>query len=160
MTLTQTSRKLDELRKVVTPLTGGAGDYDELLELCRDRSFILLGEASHGTHEFYRARAEITKRLILEQGLNAVAVEADWPSAYRVNRYVRGLGNDRSAEEALGEFQRFPLWMWRNMEMLEFVEWLRDYNHGRSPDTQVGFYGLDMYSLYESIHCVLEYLDK
>lgn len=160
MTLTQTSRKLDELRKAVTPLTGGAGDYDELLELCRDRSFILLGEASHGTHEFYRARAEITKRLILEQGLNAVAVEADWPSAYRVNRYVRGLGNDRSAEEALGEFQRFPLWMWRNMEMLEFVEWLRDYNHGRSPDTQVGFYGLDMYSLYESIHCVLEYLDK
>ncbi|WP_404365671.1 erythromycin esterase family protein [Marinobacter sp.] len=160
MALSETTRQMEELRAAVTPLTGSKGDYDELLKLCADRSFILMGEATHGTHEFYRARADITKRLILEQGLNAIAVEADWPSAYRINRYVRGLGQDQSAEEALGDFHRFPLWMWRNTVMVEFVEWLRDYNRGCSPETQVGFYGLDMYSLYESIHSVLEYLDK
>ncbi|WP_166256870.1 erythromycin esterase family protein [Marinobacter salicampi] len=153
-------QQLDMLRQAITPLTGEAGDYDELLALCRDKSFVLLGEATHGSHEFYQARAEVTKRLIMEQGLSAIAVEADWPAAYRINRYVRGLGFDESAAEALGDFHRFPLWMWRNTVMVEFVEWLREFNYGRSLESQVGFYGLDMYSMYESIYHVIDYLEQ
>lgn len=160
MAFLQSSQPLKQLRDATTPLIGEDRDYDQLLAQGADKSFLLLGEATHGTHEFYQARVDITKRLIREQGLNAVAVEADWPAAYRVNRYVRGLGSDRTPEQALQDFHRFPLWMWRNRVMVDFVEWLRDYNDGRSMETQVGFYGLDLYSLYESIHCVLEYLDK
>src|ERR1700730_17109851 len=92
-------------------LQGTPGDYDPLLDLVGDASFVLLGEASHGTHEFYYTRAEITKRLIREKGFHAVAVEADWPDAYRVNRFVRGRGEDSSADEALSGFSRFPIWM-------------------------------------------------
>src|SRR3954452_21722439 len=111
------------VRRAASPLTGGTTDYDPLLELIGDARLVLLGEASHGTQEFYRARAEITRRLIREKGFTAVAVEADWPDAYRVNRYVRGRGGDASSEEALGGFRRFPTWMWRNTEVLNFVEW-------------------------------------
>jgi erythromycin esterase-like protein len=89
---------------------------------------VLLGEASHGTHEFYRERARITRRLITEKGFRAVAVEADWPDAYRVNRYVRGASDEANANDALGDFKRFPTWMWRNTSVLEFVEWLKDHN--------------------------------
>ncbi|MDX1634823.1 MAG: erythromycin esterase family protein [Marinobacter sp.] len=160
MAFLQSSQPLKQLRNATNPLLGEDTDYDPLLAQAADKSFILLGEATHGTHEFYQSRVEITKRLIREQGLNAVAVEADWPAAYRVNRYIRGLGNDQSAEQALRDFHRFPLWMWRNTVMLDFIEWLADYNDGRSLETQVGFYGLDMYSLYESMYCVLEYLGK
>ncbi|PYV61133.1 MAG: erythromycin esterase, partial [Acidobacteria bacterium] len=121
----------------------------------------LLGEATHGTYEFYRERAEITKRLIKEKGFIAVAVEADWPDAFRVNRYVRGLGQDKNANEALGGFKRFPTWMWRNTVVLEFVEWLREYNASLPSNAgRVGFYGLDLYSLYTSIEAVLNYLNK
>jgi erythromycin esterase-like protein len=121
----------------------------------------LLGEATHGTHEFYRERAEITKRLIKEKGFTAVAVEADWPDAFRVNRYVRGLSDDKNANEALGGFKRFPTWMWRNTVVIDFIEWLREYN-ASLPRTapKVGFYGLDLYSLYTSIEAVLGYLSK
>src|SRR5262249_894757 len=123
--------------------------------------FVLLGEASHGTHEFYRERAQITKRLIAEKGFTAVAVEADWPDAYRINRYVRGSSDDAEAVDALGNFQRFPTRMWRNAGVLDFVGWLRAYNDGRAPGAaQVGFYGLDLYSLNTSIEAVLGYLDK
>ncbi len=115
--------------RAVRPLTGEVGDYDELARTRRRRShYVLLGEASHGTHEFYRERAEITKRLIAEAGFTAVAVEADWPDAYRVNRYVRGAGDDADADEALGDFERFPAWMWRNVEVAEFVTLLREWN--------------------------------
>src|SRR3712207_5498791 len=110
------------------PLTGSPEDYDSLLDLVGDARFVLLGEASHGTHEFYRERAEITKRLVVEKGFTAVAVEADWPDAYRVNRYVRGQSDDRDADAALGGFSRFPTWMWRNRVVLDFVEWLREHN--------------------------------
>jgi erythromycin esterase-like protein len=121
----------------------------------------LLGEATHGTHEIYRERAEITKRLIKEKGFTAVAVEADWPDAFRVNRYVRGLSDDKNANEALGGFKRFPTWMWRNTVVIDFIEWLREYN-ASLPRTapKVGFYGLDLYSLYTSIEAVLGYLSK
>ena len=142
-------------------LEGRTTDYDPLLKLIHEARFCLLGEATHGTHEFYRERAEISKRLIKEKGFTAIAVEADWPDAFRVNRYVRGLGDDRNADEALRGFKRFPTWMWRNTVVLEFVEWLRDYNSSLPVGaTKVGFYGLDLYSLYTSIESVLGYLDK
>lgn len=152
---------LDAVRAAAHTLDGAGGGYDPLLELIGGARFCLLGEASHGTHEFYRERAEMTKRLIREKGFTAVAVEADWPDAFRVNRYVRGLGDDRSADEALGGFKRFPTWMWRNTVVLDFVEWLREHNASLPPGAgRVGFYGVDLYSLYASMEAVLGYLDK
>ena len=151
---------LEGLRAHLQPLTGDARQYDGLLAQIGRARFALLGEASHGTHEFYRERAEITKRLITEKGFTVVAVEADWPDAWRVNRYVRGLSDDADADAALSGFQRFPAWMWRNTDVRDFVEWLRNHNTGLSPLRQVGFYGLDLYSLFSSIQAVLAYLDK
>lgn len=133
---------------------------DEILSLVGDAQFVLIGEASHGTHEFYRYRAEITKKLIEEKQFSAVAVEADFPDAYRVNRYARGSGNDQTAEESLEDFQRFPLWMWRNADVLDFVGWLRAHNDRLSAHNRVGFYGIDLYSLHSSMEAVLGYLDK
>ncbi len=131
-----------------------------LEELIGDARVVLIGESSHGTHEFYESRAAITKWLIEEKGFCAVAAEADWPDAYRVNRYVRGLGEDTSADEALSGFERFPAWMWRNTVMRDFVGWLRDRNLRAGPQHQAGFYGLDLYSLHRSMHEVIGYLDK
>ena len=136
-------------------------DYGELLASTAGKRFVLLGEASHGTDEFYRERAEITKRLIVEQGFTAVAAEADWPDAYRVNRYVRGESDDRSPEEALEDFRRFPAWMWRNTQVVDFIDWLRGWNDALPPDApKVGFYGLDLYSLYTSMEAVVAYLEE
>jgi erythromycin esterase-like protein/predicted phosphoribosyltransferase len=154
------SALLEGLKRHLQPLAGTASDYDTLLQLIGSARFALLGEASHGTREFYRERAAITRRLIIEKGFTAIAVEADWPDAWRVNRYVRGLPGDADAAAALSGFQRFPAWMWRNTEVRDFVEWLRDYNTGRSPESQVGFYGLDLYSLFTSMQEVLSYLDR
>ncbi|MGE0517965.1 MAG: erythromycin esterase family protein [Candidatus Binatia bacterium] len=149
------------LRQSAHVLEGSARDYDPLLDLIGDASFALLGEASHGTHEFYRERAQITKRLIEEKGFTAVAVEADWPDAYRVNRYVRGMSTDVDAQEALADFRRFPTWMWRNTEVVEFITWLRAYNDALPRDAaKVGFYGIDLYSLRASMKAVLQYLEK
>lgn len=142
-------------------LKGTPDDYDSLMNLIGDARFVLLGEATHGTHEFYRERARITQRLIIEKGFTAVAVEADWPDAYRVNRYVRGQSDDIDSQQALAGFKRFPTWMWRNTEVVEFIEWLRGYNASLSPQVPaVGVYGLDLYSLFTSIDEVLKYLDK
>lgn len=142
-------------------LHGQAKDHDPLLEMIGDARFVLLGEATHGSHEFYRERAHITQRLIAEKGFMAVAVEADWPDAYRVNRYVRHQSNDSGSEEALSGFKRFPTWMWRNTDVVNFVEWLRSYNDNVStPIDSVGFYGLDLYSLFTSMQEILHYLDK
>ena len=131
-----------------------------MLELIGEARFALLGEASHGTHDFYYERAEITKRLIVDKGFTAVAVEADWPDAYRVNRYVRGVSDDADANSALSGFKRFPAWMWRNTVVLDFVQWLREYNESQPPRKKVGFYGIDLYSLLTSMEAVLAYLDK
>ncbi|MEV6339368.1 erythromycin esterase family protein [Nocardia vinacea] len=133
-----------------------------LEELIGDTRFVLIGESSHGTKEFYRARAAITRWLIEEKGFTAVAVEADWPDAHRVNRYVHGRGSDSTAEEALRGFERFPAWMWRNTEVREFVIWLRAYNaeQQRRDQPQAGFYGLDLYSLHRSMQEVVDYLDR
>ncbi len=147
------------LGAAVHVLTGAAGDFDPLLARARDARHVLLGEASHGTHEFYRERAEITKRLIAERGCTAVAVEADWPDAHRVNRFVRGIGEDETAEESLRGFRRFPAWMWRNTVVVEFVDWMRHFNEALPGDSpRVGFYGLDLYSLHASIAAVVAYL--
>ncbi len=142
-------------------LNGTHGDYDPLLEMIGDAPIVMLGEATHGTYEFYRERAHITRRLIEEKGFTAVAIEADWPDAYRVNRYVRGAGDDSTPEQALAGFKRFPTWMWRNTVMVDFVAWLRDHNAQLPPGAKkIGFYGLDLYSLFTSIEEVLQYLDR
>ncbi len=145
--------------RACVPVTGAVGDYDELLARVGDRRLVLLGEASHGTHEFYRERARITKRLIDEHGFNAVAVEADWPDAYRVNRYVMGQSADANAATALSDFRRFPGWMWRNRDVVGFVEWLRARNDAHPHQTKARFYGLDLYSLRASMEAVVGYLD-
>ncbi|PYX24002.1 MAG: erythromycin esterase [Acidobacteria bacterium] len=131
------------------------------MELVGNSRFTLLGEASHGTHDFYHTRAQITQWLIKEKGYSAVAVEADWPDAHRVNRYVQGRSDDADAVEALGSFKRFPTWMWRNTDVVEFVAWLREYNDDLPEGSRkVGFYGLDLYSLHASARAVLDFLDK
>jgi erythromycin esterase-like protein len=143
------------------PFKGAVTDYDALLELAGDARFVLIGEASHGTHDFYHERAVLTERLINEKGFTAVAVEADWPDAYRANRYVRGMSEDVDAIEALSDFRRFPTWMWRNTDVVEFLEWLREYNDAFPAGApKAGFYGLDLYSLRASMKAVLQYLEK
>ncbi len=135
-------------------------DCQPVVDFVGDCELALLGEASHGTHEFYEARAAITRQLVLQSGFRGVIVEGDWPDAYRMNRYVRGQGDDRTAEQALGDFERFPTWMWRNVVVLGFIEWLREHNTGLPYESQVGFYGMDLYALYASIRAVLAYLQK
>ena len=147
--------------RLVLPLDGSDRDFDALLDTIGDAQFVLIGEATHGTHEFYRVRAQITKRLLTERGFAGVCIEGDWPDAYRVNRYVRGANDDAEAVESLDGFSRFPTWMWRNAEVLDFIAWLREYNdglHGAAP--KAGFYGLDLYSMYASIDAVIAYLDR
>src|SRR5256885_4649696 len=112
---------IESIREIAQPLSGEANDYDALLELIGDARIVLLGEASHGTHEFYFERAQITKRLIAEKNFTVLAIEADWPDASRVYRYVRGTCADANANEALAGFPRFPTWMWRDMVVVEFV---------------------------------------
>jgi erythromycin esterase-like protein/predicted phosphoribosyltransferase len=149
------------LREASYPLVGSVRDYDPLIGRIGEARFALLGEASHGTHEFYCERAEITKRLITEKNFTAVAVEADWPDAYRLNRYVRSAADDVDAVDALADFRRFPTWMWRNTVVAEFIEWLRLHNDRLPPGAEkVGFYGLDLYSLHASMKAVLRYLNK
>jgi erythromycin esterase-like protein len=149
------------VREIAQPLSDSADGYDGLIELIGDARFVLLGEATHGTHEFYSERAAITKRLIAEKGFSILAIEADWPDSSRVHRYVRGATADLNANEALSGFRRFPIWMWRNTVMVEFVEWLRSFNSDIDPKrAPVGFYGMDLYSLHASIEAVLKYLEK
>jgi erythromycin esterase-like protein len=148
------------IAQIAIPLDD-TGAYDALFDRIGDARFVLLGEASHGTHEFYRIRAELTKRLIREKGFTAIAAEADWPDAYRVDRYIKGTGSDDDATEALSDFRRFPQWMWRNSDMVELVGWLRAHNDAATdPRSKVGFYGLDMYSMHASMERVLGYLQR
>jgi erythromycin esterase-like protein len=134
------------------------GDFDALVAEIGGRDVVLIGESSHGTHEFYETRAELTKRLVVEKGFRAIAVEADWPDALRVNRYVQAASSDVDANAALSDFKRFPQWMWRNNVVVDFVAWLRKWNADNEA-AQVGFYGIDLYNLRGSISDVLRYLD-
>lgn len=138
-----------------TPLTGRGPDLDPLLAAVGEARVVLLGEQTHGTREFYQERARITLRLVREKAFGAVALEADAPDAERVNAYVRGLGSDRSAQEALGDFRRFPRWMWANAEFASFIEELRRENLARPEGERVGVYGLDVYNLYGSMDAVV-----
>ncbi|ACO47766.1 erythromycin esterase family protein [Deinococcus deserti] len=150
---------LEILRREQRPLATDA-DLSSLLDAIGDARFVLIGEGSHGTHEFYQERARLTRLLIEQKGFTAVAVEADWPDAYRINRFVRGgSSDDDNAAVALGDFQRFPRWMWRNSVVRDFVSWLREYNASRA-ERQVGFYGLDLYSLHRSMNAVVDYLQQ
>ncbi|SEL68935.1 erythromycin esterase family protein [Halomonas daqiaonensis] len=157
-------RTVKAIEEAAQPLKATAGDYDTIIEAARGKAFVMIGEASHGTREFYRIRAEITRRLIEEAGFAAVAVEADWPDAFAVNRYVWNLSPEETAEDALTAFQRFPLWMWANTEVRDFIRWLADYNRESRGSPQgsrpVGFYGIDLYSLANSAHAVIDYLQR
>jgi erythromycin esterase-like protein/predicted phosphoribosyltransferase len=152
----------DVIRRAAVDAPAGVPPREMLSELIGDARIVLIGESSHGTHEFYEARAEITKWLIDEKGFCGVAAEADWPDAYRVNRYVRGLGEDTTGEQALRGFERFPSWMWRNTVVRDFVDWLRANNQRCESQhrRQTGFYGLDLYSLHRSMQEVVGYLNK
>jgi erythromycin esterase-like protein len=159
MSLVAPKTVIEALRDSARPLLGAPQDFEPLLDLVGTARFVLVGEASHGTHEFYRIRAEATKRLIREKGFTAVAVEGDWPDAYQVNRYVRGQGSEADTVEALAGFRRFPQWMWRNADVLDFVGWLRAHNDSLEEGRpRVGFYGLDLYSLHASMGAVLDFL--
>src|SRR5688500_6985950 len=142
-------------------------DLDPLMERIGDARYVLLGEASHGTSEYYTWRTEISKRLIREKGFSFIAVEGDWPHCYQVNRYVKGVpGAGESAHDVLQAFDRWPTWMWANREIVRLAEWLRGYNLGAYDDPappeerRVGFYGLDVYSLWDSMEMVINYLER
>ncbi|HEX5437610.1 MAG TPA: erythromycin esterase family protein [Gemmatimonadaceae bacterium] len=138
-----------------------ARDLDPLMEMVGDARYVLLGEASHGTSEFYTWRTEISKRLIREKGFTFIGVEGDWPDCYRVNRFIRSYPNSgESARDVLHAFSRWPTWMWANEEVVELATWLRRYNNAVPAERQAGFYGLDVYSLYESLDAVITYLER
>ena len=155
------SRQVDLVKTNSFQLSERDGDFKPLIDAIGSSFYVLIGEASHGTHEFYSIRAEITKRLIEERGFLAVAVEADWPDAHRIDRYVRARGEDKTPKQALGDFARFPRWMWRNHDVEQFIGWLRTYNEQHSKGRpEVGFYGLDLYSMNTSRVEVVRYLDR
>jgi len=148
------------LRQLALPLSSAA-DLDPLLEQVGDARFVLLGEASHGTSEFYTWRARISRRLIEEKGFSFIAVEGDWPDCYRVNRYAKGYpAAGDSAYSVLHGFTRWPTWLWANWEVVALIDWLRRHNGGLPDEQRVGFYGLDVYSLWESLHEVMGYLEE
>jgi erythromycin esterase-like protein len=162
--MTEPSREaaglIERVGRLALPLRNSA-DLDPLLEQIGDAHYVLLGEASHGTSEYYRWRARISQRLIREKGFSFIAVEGDWPDCYRVNRYIKGLPDSGAgAREVLHAFDRWPTWMWANREVVELAEWLRRHNDGLAEDRKVGFFGLDVYSLWESLYAVLGYLRK
>lgn len=149
------------IRRYAQPFTGQTSELNSLMELVGDASFVLIGEASHGTHEYYKTRIDLTKRLIEEKGFNVVAAEADWPDAWQINKYVKDRGDAQTAKESLDGFERFPTWLWRNADVLSFVEWLKRHNKTISSyDEKVGFFGIDLYSLYRSAEAVINYLES
>ena len=150
----------DRLGEAARPLRTPS-QLDALLDAVGDARYVLLGEATHGTSEFYGWRAEISKRLIREKGFSFIGVEGDWPDCYRVNRYVKGYREaGERAEAVLHAFDRWPTWMWANREVAALAEWLREHNARQAPERQVGFYGLDVYSLWASMAEVVRYLQR
>ncbi|MDO8953894.1 MAG: erythromycin esterase family protein [Gammaproteobacteria bacterium] len=151
---------VDIISNKATPLKNNPHDYDKLIDKIGDSRFVLLGEATHGSHEFYQARADITERLIKEKGFMAIAIEGDFPDTYRVHNYLQGQGDQREWEQALSGFKRFPNWMWRNTTILPFITWLRQHNDDLPKKEKVGLYGLDLYSLQSSSKSVIRYLQQ
>ena len=134
--------------------------FQPLIHAIGDAKYVLLGEASHGTSEFYTLRAELTKRLIKEKGFSVIAVEGDWPSCQSINRYIKNIGSPNSVNQVLENFNRWPTWMWANEEISELVEWLNNFNQQSKRKNKVGFYGLDVYSLWESMDEIIKYLER
>jgi erythromycin esterase-like protein len=148
-----------QVQSLALPL-GGPEDLDPLLDAIGEARYVLLGEASHGTSEYYTWRTQISRRLITEKGFSFIAVEGDWPDCCRVNRYVQGMPDaGPSAREVLHAYERWPTWMWANQEVVALAEWLRRHNDGR-PGDKAGFFGLDVYSLWESLYAILGYLHR
>lgn len=138
-----------------------AADLDPLLERVGNASYVLLGEASHGTHEYYTWRAEISRRLILEKGFSLIAVEGDWPECFEINRWLKGYpGTPEAIEDVLMLYERWPTWMWANWEVAALAQWLRKHNSTLPLEKKVGFYGLDVYSLWDSMKIIVDYLEK
>jgi erythromycin esterase len=159
-TATRTSAMEEDIRRQALPLSDPS-DLDPLIRRIGNARYVLLGEATHGTSEFYEWRAALSRRLIREHGFSFVAVEGDWPDCYRLNRYVKSYGDSgESARDVLHAFDRWPTWMWANREVAEFAEWMRDHNQRLAESRQAGFYGLDVYSLWDSMHAVVEYLES
>ncbi|PRZ21035.1 erythromycin esterase family protein [Flavobacterium granuli] len=148
------------LNSTATPLES-SNDLDPLLEYIGEAKYVLLGEASHGTHEYYTWRAKITQRLIKEKGFSFVGVEGDWPDCYRLNRYAKGyLDPGKDIFSVMDEFKRWPTWMWANWETAAFIDWLKTHNENIAADKRIGFYGLDLYSFRESMNSIIQYLEK
>jgi len=138
-----------------------AVDLDALIADVGDRNIVMLGEASHGTHEYYTWRTAISKRLIKEKNFRFIAVEGDWPDCYRINRFVKGYPKAADdSRDILKTFDRWPTWMWANWEIAALAEWLHDHNKPLRPEEKVGFYGLDVYSLWDSMKAMMDYLQK
>jgi erythromycin esterase-like protein len=148
------------IRSAAQPIRLDASDHRDIVNAAAASDRILLGESTHGTHEYYRERARLTERLVRDHQVRAVAIEGDWTPTWRVNQYVRGLGTDRSAAEALRGYTNFPQWMWRNAEFRDFVEQLRAINLTRAPHERVGIYGMDVYDLYDAADAVVAYLRR
>jgi erythromycin esterase-like protein len=150
----------DLISRISTPLSTSS-DLDPLMNYIGDATYVLLGEASHGTHEYYTWRAKISQRLIEEKGFSFIAVEGDWPNCYRLNRYIKNYPDSgKNAVEVLQGFNRWPTWMWANWEVVAFAEWLKKYNSNRAGMEMIGFYGLDVYSLWESMEAIIGYLNE
>jgi erythromycin esterase len=150
----------DRVRDRALPL-GDPATMDALMDRIGDARFVLLGEASHGTADYYIWRAGISRRLIEAKGFSFIAIEGDWPDCYRVNRYVKGHPNSGGdAREVLHAYERWPTWMWANEEVVALAEWLRRHNEGLPEDRKAGFYGLDVYSLWDSLYQIMGYLQK
>lgn len=137
-----------------------AKDLDVLMERIGDANVVMLGEASHGTHEYYTWRAQISKRLIEEKGFTLITVEGDWPDCAEINKWIKGLSPIENIHDVLKNFTRWPTWMWGNWEIAAFASWLKDYNQNKASDEKVGFYGMDVYSLWDSLKIIVDYLEK
>lgn len=136
-------------------------DLDPVFKAIANAKYVLLGEASHGTSEFYTIRSEMTKRLIRDKGFTFIAVEGDWPACQEVNRYIKGYAHqEKNIREVIQVFNRWPRWMWANEEIIDLIEWLKNYNQSLSPEKKVGFYGIDVYSLWESMDEIIQYLEE
>ncbi|MUP46254.1 erythromycin esterase family protein [Gramella sp. BOM4] len=152
------SRNEKDISKYIHHL-GNSYDLEPLMERIGDSRYVLLGEASHGTHEYYTWRAEISKRLIKEKGFDFIAVEGDWPDCFNINKWIKN-GDDQEIQSVLEEFKRWPTWMWANWEIAAFANWLKSHNQECPASEKVGFYGLDVYSLWESMELIVSYLEK
>ena len=162
-TISKWSRKQQEIIDLIRQKTQrlqSANDLDPLMQRIGDARIVMLGEASHGTHEYYTWRSQITQRLIREKGFNFIAVEGDWPDCYSLNRYIKQYVPGKTAREVLNEFERWPSWMWANREVAALAEWLHSYNSPLPKNEKVGFYGLDVYSLWDSMDEIKRYLER